>query len=258
MKILVLGAGNMGSWFVETLCLDHEVGVYDPDKNKLKYFFQTHRFVSYDAIQAFQPQMVINAVSLQHTVAAFDAIIPYLPATCIISDITSVKNGLPDYYKEKGMRFVSTHPMFGPTFAKFKDLSSQSAIIIKESDDEGKEIFRNFYNSLKLSIYDYTFEEHDQTIAYSLSIPFSSTLVFASCMKKQEAPGTTFKKHYAIAQGLLSENDYLLSEILLSPYTLPQVENIKEKLETLIAMIQNKDTESLHKFFNELRKNIGE
>jgi len=258
MKILVLGAGNMGSWFVETLCLDHEVGVYDPDKNKLKYFFQTHRFVSYDAIQAFQPQMVINAVSLQHTVAAFDAIIPYLPATCIISDITSVKNGLPDYYKEKGMRFVSTHPMFGPTFAKFKDLSSQSAIIIKESDDEGKEIFRNFYNSLKLSIYDYSFEEHDQTIAYSLSIPFSSTLVFASCMKKQEAPGTTFKKHYAIAQGLLSENDYLLSEILLSPYTLPQVENIKEKLETLIAMIQNKDTESLHKFFNELRKNIGE
>lgn len=257
MKILVLGAGNMGSWFVETLCLDHEVGVYDPDKNKMKYFFQTHRFVSYDAIQAFKPELVINAVSLQHTVAAFDAIIPYLSSNCIISDITSVKNGLPKYYQSKGMRYVSTHPMFGPTFAKFKDLSSQSAIIIKEGDEEGKEFFRNFYKSLQLSIYDYSFEEHDQTIAYSLSIPFSSTLVFASCMKKQEAPGTTFKKHYAIAQGLLSENDYLLSEILFNPYTLPQVEKIKEKLETLIEMIQNKDTTALHQFFAELRKNIS-
>ncbi|HEX3009236.1 MAG TPA: prephenate dehydrogenase/arogenate dehydrogenase family protein [Bacteroidales bacterium] len=257
MKILVLGAGNMGAWFVETLCLDHEVGVYDPDKNKLKYFFQTHRFVSYDAIQAFKPELVINAVSLQHTFSAFDTIIPYLPSNCIISDITSVKNGLPQYYQEKGMRYVSTHPMFGPTFAKFKDLSSQSAIIIKEGDEEGKEFFRQFYKSLQLSIYDYTFEEHDQTIAYSLSIPFSSTLVFASCMKKQEAPGTTFKKHYAIAQGLLSENDYLLSEILLSPYTLPQVQNIKNKMELLIEMIQNKDTEALHQFFGELRKNIG-
>lgn len=257
MKILVLGAGNMGSWFVETLCLDHEVGVYDPDKNKLKYFFQTHRFVSYDAIQAFKPELVINAVSLQYTISAFDSLIPYLPADCILSDITSVKNGLPDYYREKGMRYVSTHPMFGPTFAKFKDLSSQSAIIVKEGDEAGKEFFRQFYKSLQLSIYDYTFEEHDQTIAYSLSIPFSSTLVFASCMKKQEAPGTTFKKHYAIAQGLLSENDYLLSEILFNPYTLPQVENIKLKLEGLIEMIQNKDTDALHAFFAELRKNIG-
>jgi prephenate dehydrogenase len=257
MKILVLGAGNMGSWFVETLCLDHEVGVYDPDKNKLKYFFQTHRFVSYDAIQAFKPELVINAVSLQYTISAFDALIPYLPTDCILSDITSVKNGLPDYYRKKGMRFVSTHPMFGPTFAKFKDLSSQSAIIVKEGDEEGKEFFRMFYQSLQLSIYDYTFEEHDQTIAYSLSIPFSSTLVFASCMKKQEAPGTTFKKHYAIAQGLLSENDYLLSEILFNPYTLPQVENIKQKLESLLEMIQNKDTDALHAFFAELRKNIG-
>jgi prephenate dehydrogenase len=257
MKILVLGAGNMGAWFVETLCLDHEVGVFDPDKNKLKYFFQTHRFVSYDAIQAFQPELVINAVSLQFTTAAFDAVIPYLPEKCIISDITSVKNGLPQYYIDKGMRYVSSHPMFGPTFANVKDLSNQSAIIIKEGDEEGKEFFRNFYDSLNLGIYEYTFEEHDQTIAYSLSIPFSSTLVFAACMKKQEAPGTTFKKHFAIAKGLMSENDYLLSEILLSQYTLPQVESIKEKLEILIELIRNKDTEALHKMFKELRDNIG-
>ena len=34
-------------------------------------------------------------------------------------------------------------------------------------------------------------------------------------MKHQEAPGTTFKKHMAIAKGLLSEDDYLLQEILV-------------------------------------------
>ncbi len=258
MKILVLGAGNMGSWFVETLCLDHEVGVFDLDKSKLKYFFQTHRFVSYDEIQKFQPDLLINAVSLQYTFEAFEAVMPFLPETCIISDITSVKNGLPQYYKDKGKRYVSTHPMFGPTFANVKELSSQNAIIIKEGDEEGKTFFRDFYSSLNLNIYDYSFEEHDETISYSLSIPFSSTLVFAACMKHQEAPGTTFKKHLTIAKGLMSENDYLLSEILLSPYTLTQVENIKNKLEFLIEMIREKDTASLHKFFAEIRDNIGE
>ncbi len=39
MKILVLGAGHMGAWLVEELCLDHEVAVYDLDRRKLKYFF---------------------------------------------------------------------------------------------------------------------------------------------------------------------------------------------------------------------------
>ena len=40
-------------------------------------------------------------------------------------------------------------------------------------------------------------------------------------MKHQEAPGTTFKKHMAIAKGLLSEDDYLLQEILFNPRTPP-------------------------------------
>ena len=54
-----------------------------------------------------------------------------------------------------------------------------------------------------------------------------STFVFAAVMKHQEAPGTTFKKHMAIAKGLLSEDDYLLQEILFNPRTPGQVTNIR-------------------------------
>lgn len=257
MKILVLGAGNMGAWFVETLCLDYEVAVYDTDLEKMKYFFRTRRIENLEEISDFDPDLLINAVSLQHTMAVFETVIPFISDKCIISDIASVKNGIPMYYQSLKHRFVSTHPMFGPTFANVKDLSDQSAIIIKESDPWGKAFFRDFYAKMKLNIYEYSFEEHDQTIAYSLSIPFSSTLVFAACMKKLEAPGTTFKKHMAIAKGLMSENDYLLSEILFNPYTLPQVEQIREKLTYLIEVIKDRDSESLHEFFAELRKNIG-
>ncbi len=258
MKILVLGAGKMGAWFVESLCLDHDVGVFDLNKRKLKYFFHAHRFLTYNEIEAFNPELVINAVSLQHTKKAFDEVIPYLSDNCILSDITSVKNGLHDYYSQTGMRFVSTHPMFGPTFANVKDLAQQNAIIINESDEEGKHFFREFYQSFHLRIFEYTFSEHDKTTAYSLATPFSSTLVFASCMKEQEAPGTTFKKHLNIAKGLLSEDNYLLSEILLNPYTLDQVEEIHAKLDQLLSLIKQRDTEGLHQFFNEVRENLGD
>jgi prephenate dehydrogenase len=257
MRIAIIGAGNMGSWLVESLCLDYEVGVYDVDRKRLKYFFNSRKFLYYEEILDFSPDLLINAVSLDRTIELFDEIKSYLPEKCILADITSVKSGLSDYYTKLGRRFISTHPMFGPTFANLKDLSNQHAVIISESDEEGKAFFREFYNKLKINIHDYSFKEHDETIAYSLSIPFASTMVFAACMKEQEAPGTTFKKHYRIADGLLSEDDYLLSEILLSPYSLGQVERISEQMESLKNMIKARDKNQLKEFFGMLRKNIG-
>ena len=247
----------MGSWLVESLCLDYEVGVFDVDRSKLKYFFNSRKFLYYEEIMDFSPDLLINAVRLDNTLTLFNEIVSYLPEECIIADITSVKSGLAEYYKNLGHRFVSTHPMFGPTFGNVKDLSNENAIIITESDEEGKAFFREFYGSMKIKIHEYSFQEHDKTIAYSLSIPFSSTMVFAACMKEQEAPGTTFKKHFSIAKGLLSEDDFLLSEILLSPYSLEQVERISEQMEALIAMIKSRDKEQLYSFFKRLRSNIG-
>ncbi len=247
----------MGSWLVEALCLDFEVGIYDVDRNKLKYFFNSRKFLYYEEIADFSPDILINAVSLDKTLTLFNEIIPYLPEKCIISDITSVKSGMAEYYNKLGRRFVSTHPMFGPTFGNVKDLRNENAIIITESDEDGKEFFREFYNSLNIKIHDYTFKEHDETTAYSLSIPFSSTMVFAACMKEQAAPGTTFKKHFGIAQGLLSEDDFLLTEILLNPHSLNQVERINEQMESLIKMIRARDKEQLKGFFQMLRNNLG-
>jgi len=257
MRIAIIGAGNMGSWLVESLCLDYEVGVFDSDRSKLKYFFNSRKFLYYEEILDFTPDMLINAVSLEKTLPVFNEIISYLPENCIIADITSVKNGLAEYYQKLGRRFVSTHPMFGPTFGNVKELSNENAIIISESDEEGKAFFRDFYSSLNIKIFEYSFQEHDETIAYSLSIPFASTMVFAASMKEQEAPGTTFKKHLDIAKGLFSEDDFLLSEILMSPHSLEQVERINKEMSTLTEMIKSRDKDQLKAFLAKLRSNIG-
>jgi prephenate dehydrogenase len=257
MRIAIVGAGNMGSWLVESLCLDFEVGIYDADRSKLKYFFNSRKFIYLEDIHDFSPDLLINAVSLEHTILVFKELLPYLPKNCMLADITSVKKGLADFYQEAGHRFVSTHPMFGPTFGDVRNLRNENAILIKESDPEGAEFFRKLYNELNINIYDYSFDEHDRTIAYSLSLPFSSSLVFASCMRKQDAPGTTFRKHNEIARGLLSEDDYLLAEILMSPYSLEQVENVRDKLNQLIGMIKAGDTGAFNELFEQLRLNIG-
>ena len=246
----------MGSFFTDLLSFDHEVAVLEKDPKRMRFIYNALRLQSPEEVKDFNPELVINCVTLSYTIEAFKAVMPYLQPYCIISDIASVKTYLKEFYETCGFPYVSTHPMFGPTFASLSNLSSESAIIISESDHLGKVFFKDLYNSLNLNIFEYTFDEHDETVAYSLSIPFVSTFVFAAVMKHQEAPGTTFKKHMAIAKGLLSEDDYLLQEILFNPRTPSQVENIRTELKQLLEIITNKDAERMKKYLTKIREKI--
>jgi prephenate dehydrogenase len=253
-----MGAGRMGAWLTEELCWDHEVCVHDSDPKRLKYFIKVRRALDLAELEDFKPELFINCVTLGDTIAAFERALPHVPADCILADIASVKSGFADFYRSLGRPFASSHPMFGPTFANIRDLAAESAIVISESDERGKAFFRDFYSSLGIRVFEYGFEEHDRTVAYSLATPFASTMVFAACMKKQAAPGTNFKRHMAIAKGLLSEDDRLLSEIMFNPYTVRQLELIGSKLAYLSHIIAQKDYEEMRKFLASLRENIAD
>ena len=75
-------------------------------------------------------------------------------------------------------------------------------------------------------------------------------------MKHQDAPGTTFKRHFDIARGLMSEDDYLLSEIMFNPHTPAQLEKIREQLGELQTIVEKRDSEAMKKFIARLRENI--
>ena len=253
-----MGAGKMGSFFIDLLSFDHEVAVVEKDPKRMRFTYNCQRFTTMDEVKAFEPDLVINAVTVKYTIPAFEEVLPYLPASCIISDIASVKTGLKDFYEKTGHPYVSTHPMFGPTFANLNQLSEENAIIISEGDYMGRIFFKDLYNRLGLHIYEYTFDEHDKTVAYSLSIPFVSTFVFAAVMKHQDAPGTTFKRHMRIAKGVLSEDDYLLQEILFNPYTHDQVAQIRTELKDLLAIIDTKDAAGMKAYLTKIRTNVAE
>jgi prephenate dehydrogenase len=257
MRIVIIGAGHMGAWLAEELCLEHEVAVYDTDTRKLTSLFHGKRLLELPEVEAFKPQLVLNAVSLRNTRKAFEEILAYLTKDSMLSDIASVKTGFYEFYKGLGKRFVSTHPMFGPTFTDLKELHDEHAIIIKESNEQGKEFFRGFYTRLHIKIHEYTFEEHDRAMAYSLSTPYASSMLFAACVKNQEAPGTTFRKHLEIAQGILAKDDHLVADIMFNRYSTRKLEEIGSHVAYLSHIIRERDYEEMHKFLKRLRSNIA-
>lgn len=256
MKILILGAGKMGSFFTDVLSFDHECAVYEIDAKRMRFLYNTQRFTTLEEIANFQPDMVINCVTLKYTIEVFRQVVPLLPHYCIISDISSVKKDFKEYYESTSLPYVSTHPMFGPTFANLGALSSENAIVINEGDYLGRVFFLDLYRRLGLNVHEYSFEEHDEAMAYSLSVPFVSTFVFSAVMKHQDAPGTTFKRHLGIAKGVLNEDDTLLREILFNPRTKHHVENIRKELKDLIGIIENHDEEAFMQYMTKIRNNI--
>lgn len=262
MRIAIIGTGNMGSWFAKELSVGHEIAVYNRTAEKAKLLANNLTRVKVlsdiSEIASFEPNMIINAVSLQNTISAFEAMEKYIPKNCLICDVASIKAGVYEYYIKSNLKFASVHPMFGPTFANVVALSNENAIIIKESDPEGAKFFRKFFQKFRLNIFEFTFAEHDQMMAYSLTTPFVSTLVFAACVDKTAVPGTTFDRHMKIAKGLLSEDDHLLSEILFNRYSLKELEKVTARLEYLKHIIKNRDYEILKKFLDVVRKNVND
>ena len=256
MRICIVGAGKMGAFFADSMCLLHEVAIFDVDIKRLQYVFNTRRLTTLDEIRDFNPELVINAVTLKYTLSTFQTILPYISTNCMLSDIASVKTGLKEFYETCGHPYVSTHPMFGPTFANLRELRKNHAIIISEGDHLGKVFFKDFYGSLGLNLHEYTFDQHDETMTYALSIPFVATMAFAASMRFPDAPGTTFNKHLETAKGVLSEDDYLLSEILFSPYTPDKIDQVISQMTRLKGIIEKKDTQEMKDYLTELRKNI--
>ncbi|MCP4214590.1 MAG: prephenate dehydrogenase [bacterium] len=258
MRIAVIGTGHMGMWFIRELAKSHPVAVFDTDSQKMEA-------VSGDSIvklellselETFRPQMVVNAVSLKNTVEAFQVLLPYLGGECMLVDIATIKGSIPDFYEICGRPFVSVHPMFGPRFTDLHSLKGENAVIISESHEDGKEFFREFFRDFGLTLFEYTFAQHDRLMGRTLTLPFASSIVFSACVTGGTVPGTTYKRHKEIARKLMEEDDYLLAEVLFNAVSLEQVEKITSSLEFSKHVIRDRDHEEAGRFFKRLRKNL--
>ena len=78
MKILILGAGKMGSFFSDVLSFEHEVAIYDTDPQRLRFTFNTQRMTTMEEIEAFKPELLINAATVKYTIPAFESVLPHL------------------------------------------------------------------------------------------------------------------------------------------------------------------------------------
>lgn len=114
MRILILGAGKMGSFFNDVLSFQHETAVFDVNPHQLRFVYNTYRFTTLDEIKEFEPELVINAATVKYTLDAFRQVLPVLPKDCILSDIASVKTGLKNSIRKAASATCPPTPCSAP------------------------------------------------------------------------------------------------------------------------------------------------
>jgi len=257
MKIGIIGTGAMGRWFARRLMAEHQVLAFDREKERIGLLPKVIRASALTDFVPFQPEILINAVSIRHTEDAFRQVLPFLTQNCILADIASIKGALPQFYRNGDHPYVSIHPMFGPRTCGRRRGCRENMIIISESDQTGKGFFHRFSTRNGFEVWEYSFADHDEMMAYSLTLPFAATIAFAACINGTEVPGTTFSRHMGIARRLLTEDEQLLSEILFNPHSVGRLEKICMNMEFLKHVIRARDQEEIHRVLSRLQKNIG-
>ncbi|MDX9929205.1 MAG: prephenate dehydrogenase/arogenate dehydrogenase family protein [Bacteroidales bacterium] len=256
-RILIAGTGRMGWWFVRLLRRDFQVAAYDKYPVNLPGPDACACLTDREEIRSFNPDLLLNCVGIDSTVNAFNELSGYLSDSCVISDIASLKENLHDYYLGSGRRFVSVHPMFGPTFASIDSLKGLNAIIIEESDSEGKLFFRRLFNEAGIRIYETSFSEHDRLMSEALSLPLLATILFASGLTGDIPAGTTYARHAAIAEGMYREEPELLARLLLNRFSLEKIATLSEVLNRLRRLIEEKDPEGVRDLIGEGRERFS-
>ncbi len=72
MRILILGAGKMGSFFTDVLSFQHETAVFDVAPKRLRFRLQTPTDIPHSKrLKEFKPELVINAATVKYTLDAF-------------------------------------------------------------------------------------------------------------------------------------------------------------------------------------------
>ena len=54
MRILILGAGKMGSFFTDILSFQHETALFDVNPHQLRFVYNQYRFTTWQELTEFE------------------------------------------------------------------------------------------------------------------------------------------------------------------------------------------------------------
>ena len=255
--LVVGGMGRMGKW--------------------LTHFFSSsgHNVISVDP---FHPITESNLSQLPDNLDRFDVIAISTPLDIIaevvkdvlnrrpqglVFDIASLKTEiiriLGDLDSLKDVKFMSAHPMFGPSTI---NLHEKNLIACKVRSEEAMNEFRELFSETSVNLVEMPIEEHDKLMGYSLNLVHLINILMADMLavndftfsRLKNVASTTFNKQIKTTFEVAHENPDLYWSIQhFNAYRETLFEELRVSIEKIHDSVISDNSEK----FKQIMENTG-
>lgn len=257
-RIGIIGInGGMGQRFAKAFTsLGHDVVGYD--KGESQATTPTLKEL------CNQCEFIMIATPMETTASIIESICK-LGTKAVVFDISSIKSpaiSAVENAKRSGIRYISTHPMFGPSAGSLVD---RNFLICDSSTDELTKEITDLVAPLGLKITCINHQEHDLMMSRVLGLPHLMSFLFLSLCADEKSSfsatsalaGTTFNRQMDVARFVASQHAALYHDIQhLNRFSSDLFARAKTSLEELKTMLLNDDETLFAEFMEDMRKKI--
>ena len=259
---IVGGTGRMGQWFTLYFKnMGYEVEIIARNKRKVakiaKYFRVNYATSINDSIN--KSDIILVSVPMKATTPTISEVLEHVKKDKIILEISSLKKNIEKEINKKFKKhkdnIISIHPLFGPGL----DINSKQQIILIKSNKTNKQkrIVTQLFPKSNITIINA--KDHDESMAYILSLTHFINILFLSMLKKQnniDYFSTTFKIQYNLANAILNDRTELLADIQILNKDFNKVlDNFIKESKEFQKIINKKQDKELVKNIDSIKNN---
>lgn len=267
MRVAIIGAGNMGSWFAKLFRDEgYSVVVASRNQKKLQELGAKLKVETASFLEAINgADRVLICVSIPALEEVVKLISSQIKRNQILLDICSIKKypveTLHKYFPDN--LILGMHPVFGPGSTSLKN----KTVILTPTNNAEKEFAKNFEQWLKSKdarVFLMSPEKHDLLMSIVLGLPHFIGLVACDVLLDQDkyletkkVAGTTFRMLFTLAEVAALEEPELFYS--LQSY-LPEVVHLEDlfskKASEWLKLIKKKDASAITHKMNELKAKL--
>jgi chorismate mutase/prephenate dehydrogenase len=251
--LLIGGLGSMGQYFHQWFAnAGYQIRILDqkdwPDADRL----------------CQGVELVIISVPIEVTVSVAKRIGPYLPADCVLADITSVKeiplNAMLEAHKGP---VIGLHPLFGPTTST---MDKQIVVVTPGRDIVGCQWLIDQFSAWGSIILQVSANEHDKIMSIVQTVRHFATFAFGQFLRRKqidlprtlEFSSPIYRLELGMVGRLFAQDPSLYSEIIFA--SAERCTLLREYLDSLINnldMVEKGDKEAFLAEFNKIAEWFG-
>jgi chorismate mutase/prephenate dehydrogenase len=261
--LIVGGAGGMGRWFRGFLELaGHSVDLVDPALGNLPRAAGSFASVSEVAdLDAYA--VILVSVPLGHTARALEEVVERAPRGLVV-EIASIKAPIEPVFaraRERGVRALALHPMFGPGKSFYEPLTF--VLAVQGEAAEEKRALAPLLSHPYTKLVAVPFLHHDRLMSWLLGLAHLTNILFGAAITESgiepaelhACASTTFTRQATTALYVLSENPDLYLDIQnLNPNRHEVYAAVREALVQIERQVEERDREGFRELMTAARQ----